>query len=172
MYVYFLLRFEQPTIEWKLKRYRTARRSARSGRTWWKNSPRCFGLIIRFIRGTAQVSHLQNVRVLANVSGILIIRLLHRSKNQLAIFVAFRQIGELRAQYRQLTRLLTSNERSGLGADTLMQCFDVKGISVFYHHLFIAKEKKVCALYIDNFKIIHDQYTMKTTLIVQIKLEN
>ncbi|XP_043507557.1 cytoplasmic dynein 2 heavy chain 1 [Frieseomelitta varia] len=37
-----------------------------------------------------------------------------------------RQIGELRAQYRQLIRLLTSNERSGLGADTLMQCFDVK----------------------------------------------
>ncbi|XP_076748967.1 dynein cytoplasmic heavy chain beethoven [Xylocopa sonorina] len=35
-----------------------------------------------------------------------------------------RQIGELRAQYRQLTRLLTPNERSGLGTDTLMQCFD------------------------------------------------
>ena len=55
------------------------------------------------------------------------------------IFVVFRQIGELRAQYRQLTRLLTSNERSGLGADTLMQCFDVKGISVFYLCLFIKK---------------------------------
>ncbi|KOX76673.1 Cytoplasmic dynein 2 heavy chain 1 [Melipona quadrifasciata] len=41
-----------------------------------------------------------------------------------------RQIGELRAQYRQLTRLLTSNERSGLGADTLMQCLDVKEIFI------------------------------------------
>ncbi|CAK9809936.1 Cytoplasmic dynein 2 heavy chain 1 [Anthophora quadrimaculata] len=35
-----------------------------------------------------------------------------------------RQIAELRAQYRQLTRLLTPNERSGLGTDSLMQCFD------------------------------------------------
>ncbi|XP_050496495.1 cytoplasmic dynein 2 heavy chain 1 [Bombus huntii] len=35
-----------------------------------------------------------------------------------------RQIGELRAQYRQLTRLLTPNERSGLDTDTLMHCFD------------------------------------------------
>ncbi|XP_017764042.1 PREDICTED: cytoplasmic dynein 2 heavy chain 1 [Eufriesea mexicana] len=35
-----------------------------------------------------------------------------------------RQIGELRAQYRQLTRLLTPNERSGLGTDTLMRFFD------------------------------------------------
>ncbi|XP_031838829.2 dynein cytoplasmic heavy chain beethoven isoform X1 [Nomia melanderi] len=40
------------------------------------------------------------------------------------IGIRLRQIAELRAQYRQLTRLLTSNERSGLGTDTLMQCFD------------------------------------------------
>lgn len=89
--------------------------------------------------------------------------LLHRSKIQPVIFVLFRQIGELRAQYRQLTRLLTSNERSGLGADTLMQCFDVKGISVFYHHLFIAKKKKKYVRYISIiWKLSYDQYTMKT----------
>nr|XP_033320776.1 cytoplasmic dynein 2 heavy chain 1 [Megalopta genalis] len=35
-----------------------------------------------------------------------------------------RQIAELCAQYRQLTRLLTQNERSGLGTDTLLQYFD------------------------------------------------
>ncbi|XP_076387639.1 dynein cytoplasmic heavy chain beethoven [Megachile rotundata] len=35
-----------------------------------------------------------------------------------------REIAELRAQYRQLTRLLTPSERSGLGTDSLMQCFD------------------------------------------------
>ncbi|XP_029051229.2 cytoplasmic dynein 2 heavy chain 1 [Osmia bicornis bicornis] len=35
-----------------------------------------------------------------------------------------RQIAELHAQYRQLTRLLTANERSGLGTDNLMQYFD------------------------------------------------
>ncbi|KZC10148.1 Cytoplasmic dynein 2 heavy chain 1 [Dufourea novaeangliae] len=40
------------------------------------------------------------------------------------IGIRLRQIAELRAQYRQLTRLLTPNERSGLGTDTLMQCFD------------------------------------------------
>ncbi|XP_076621618.1 dynein cytoplasmic heavy chain beethoven [Colletes latitarsis] len=40
------------------------------------------------------------------------------------IGVRLRQIAELRAQYRQLTRLLTANERSGLGTDSLMQCFD------------------------------------------------
>ncbi|XP_076646917.1 dynein cytoplasmic heavy chain beethoven [Halictus rubicundus] len=40
------------------------------------------------------------------------------------IGVRLRQIAELRAQYRQLTRLLTPNERSGLGTDTLLQCFD------------------------------------------------
>ncbi|XP_017891098.1 cytoplasmic dynein 2 heavy chain 1 isoform X2 [Ceratina calcarata] len=35
-----------------------------------------------------------------------------------------REIGELRAQYRQLTKLLTINERSGLGTDSLMRSFD------------------------------------------------
>nr|XP_012219219.1 PREDICTED: cytoplasmic dynein 2 heavy chain 1 [Linepithema humile] len=35
-----------------------------------------------------------------------------------------RQMSELRAQHRQLSRLLTSNERSGLGIDKLLQAFD------------------------------------------------
>lgn len=49
----------------------------------------------------------------------------------------FRQIGELRAQYRQLTRLLTSNERSGLGTDNLMQCLDdIRGISRVFNIIY------------------------------------
>lgn len=52
------------------------------------------------------------------------------SKQDSMLLSCFRQIGELRAQYRQLTRLLTSNERSGLGTDNLMQCLDdIRGIS-------------------------------------------
>ncbi|XP_020293197.1 cytoplasmic dynein 2 heavy chain 1 [Pseudomyrmex gracilis] len=35
-----------------------------------------------------------------------------------------RQISELRAQHRQLSRLLTPNERSGLGIDALLQALD------------------------------------------------
>ncbi|XP_032668403.1 cytoplasmic dynein 2 heavy chain 1 [Odontomachus brunneus] len=35
-----------------------------------------------------------------------------------------RQISELRAQHRQLSRLLTSSERSGLGIEKLLQAFD------------------------------------------------
>lgn len=36
----------------------------------------------------------------------------------------FRQMSELRAQHRQLSRLLTPSERSGLGIEKLLQAFD------------------------------------------------
>lgn len=60
------------------------------------------------------------------------------SKQDSILSSCFRQIGELRAQYRQLTRLLTSNERSGLGTDNLMQCLDdIRGISKVFNIVFI-----------------------------------
>lgn len=124
-------RFDLPTIESKWRSYRTGQKFAKNGRTCRRNLQYCFGRIIPFIHGRDLVTFLKDVRESANDSGIRIDSSFSFFDARFnAIFVIFREIAELRAQYRQLTRLLTPGERSGLGTDTLTQLFDdVRGIA-------------------------------------------
>lgn len=117
----------------------------RNGQIWRKSSQRYFGLTIPFTHGRVLVTFLRDAYELEKNSGICIDCFSFYFETKFIDIFIFRQIGELCAQYRQLTRLLTPNERSGLGTDTLMRFFDdVKGI----FKLFIIHYFKVTRLFI------------------------